>query len=312
MAAALVVLPAYYSSPTARDNYKGIAAWLRATANPATDLVILDAPGQADVWAIYNPGVPLLALPAERPADAAATEYALASAVADAENVYALFWATDEADPTGIVESWLNANLFAGAQSWQGNVRLAHFVHAPLLDCVPAQGALGAVKLTQFCTATRPPTVAQGEPLAVALAWQSSVPITQTLNTSVQLLDARNQVIAQHDGATGGAHASTVWQAGEEVVDRHALLIPAGTPPGTYRLIAALYDRATGARVVGGTGDALPLGEVTVAPATSQMPSALDTHAAARGSRPRPRDAAWLRPAQAGLWPCTRNAADRR
>jgi hypothetical protein len=272
-AAALAVLPAYYNSPTARDNYQGIAAWLQATANPATDLVILNAPGQADVWAVYDSGLPVLSLPTTRPADAVATEAALAQALAGKQNVYALFWATDEADPAGIVEGWLNANLYPGAQNWQGNVRLAHYVQPPSLGCRDASGALGDVALTQTCTPTTPATA--GAPYVVGLAWETSAPLTQTLNASVQILDARNQVIAQHDGPAGGTHASPEWQPGESVIDNHALQIPYGTPPGAYRLVATLYDAATGTRLIGPQGDALSLGNVTVLRSGAPLPPSL-------------------------------------
>lgn len=276
VAAGRVVLPAYFGSATARDNYKGIAAWLAAAGDPATDLVILDAPGQADVWAVYDPGLPVLLLPAQRPANAAATEAALAAAVAGKENVYALFWATDEADPEGIVESWLDAHLYPGAQSWHGNVRLAQYVQPPPLTCRAAGDSLGGVTLAQICAPTAPVTVEAGEPLVVGLAWQTRAPVTQTLHVSVQMLDARNQVVAQHDGAPGGGlRPTTTWQPGEIVDDNHTLLVPAGAPPGEYRLAAALYDPATGARLVGPQGDALNLGAVEVLRAAIPLPAAL-------------------------------------
>ncbi len=272
-AAALAVLPGYYRSPTARDNYKGIAAWLAAAADPATDLVILDAPGQADVWAVYDPGLPVLSLPATRPADTGATEAALTAVVAGKEKVYALFWATDEADPDGVVEGWLDANLYPGAQSWQGNVRLAQYVQPPPLACSDASGDLGAVALTRVCTPERAATA--GAPYVVGLEWLAGAPITQTLNASVQLLDVRDQVIAQQDGPAGGARPSTAWLPGEAVADKHALLIPDGTPPGAYRLVVALYDAATGARLAGAHGDALALGDVEIRRAASPLDAAL-------------------------------------
>ncbi len=276
MGAALAVLPAYYSSPLARDNYKGIAAWLAATGNPATDLVVLDAPGQADAWAVYDPGVPVLALPAQRPADTDATQAALAAAVAGKQNVYALYWATDEADPSGIVEGWLDAHLFPAAEQWQGNVRLARYAQAPPLDCHNTEQSLGSVTLAELCTPSTPLVVEAGAPLVLGLNWQANRPLTQTLRASVQMLDARDQVVAQHDGAPGGdLRPSTSWQPGASIADNHALLVPPGTPPGEYRLVAALYDSTTGARLAGPQGDALELGTVRVDRADVPLPEEL-------------------------------------
>lgn len=274
-AAALLVLPGYYTSPTARDNYKGIAAYLAAAANPTTDLVILNAPGQADVWAVYDPGLPVLPLPAQRPADVAATEAALATAVAGKQNIYALFWATAEADPNAIVERWLDSHLYAGAQNWQGNVRFAHYAQGVTEVCSADAGALGtlaALSLAQVCTPADAATA--GAPYVVGLEWNTSAPLTQTLNASVQILDGRDQVIAQHDGVAGGARPSTTWQPNEAIRDNHALLIPASTPPGHYRLVVALYDGVTGTRMAGPQGDALNLGNVEIARAGTPLPAA--------------------------------------
>ena len=75
---AALTLPAYYADANARDNYAGVAHYVEAVADPATDLVLLDAPGQQEVWSYYDPGVPVLALPAGRPADPDATVAELA------------------------------------------------------------------------------------------------------------------------------------------------------------------------------------------------------------------------------------------
>ena len=60
-------LPTYYTSPTVRDNYAGVAAYMKAVGDPANDLVILDAPGQGDVWSYYAPDLPVIGLPQTRP-----------------------------------------------------------------------------------------------------------------------------------------------------------------------------------------------------------------------------------------------------
>lgn len=40
---------------------------VQAMGNAATDWVLLDAPGQQEVWRYYDPGLPVLALPQQRP-----------------------------------------------------------------------------------------------------------------------------------------------------------------------------------------------------------------------------------------------------
>ena len=42
-----------------------------------------------------------------------------------------------------------------------------------------------------------------------------------------------------------GAAPTTGWLEGDEITDRHGLLIPAATPSGPYHLSIVLYDEAT-------------------------------------------------------------------
>lgn len=273
LALALLTLPAYVGDPAARDNYKGIAAWLAAAADPAQDLVLLNAPGQADVWRLYDPGLPVVALPAQRPPDAAALNAELAAATQGRRSVYALLWATDESDPEGLVEAWLNEHLYRGAEQWQGNVRLAHFLNAPALACRESAPGSGPIGVTSVCLPTfDSPTVAAGQPLPVELTWQAGAPPAAPLAVSLQLLDSRSQVAAQVDAPL----PADTWPAGSRHSDRRALLVPAGTPPGNYRLIAALYDPATGVRLPLSPDDAaLDLGAVSVSRPQQPPPAAL-------------------------------------
>ncbi len=271
-ALAVTTLPAYYADDAVRDNYRGIAAYLAAVGDPAQDLVVLNAPGQQEAWSYYDPGLPLLALPAQRPADPAQTTAALAAATADRRKVYALFWAADEADPGQIVERWLDAHAFKGLDAWQGNVRFVTYVLASNLATQPvvAPSFDGRIALVGQAQPSFPQQVVAGEPLLVQLQWQADTPVAESYAISVQLLDSRDQVIAQHDGLpAGGAHPTNQWPLGEVVTDNHALLVPFGAPPGAYRLAAALYDPATGLRLRAGSADYVELGEVEVVRAPS-------------------------------------------
>jgi len=267
-ALALFTLPAYYTGPTVRDNYAGVARYIAAVGDPAADLTLLNAPGQGDVWGYYDPGLPVLKLPASRPPDPAATLAELTAAATGRRTIFALFWATDEADPDRLVESWLDQHTFRGLESWQGNLRFVVYSQAPTLTCgaLPAPAPFGdAIALTAVCQPTLPQQIPAGQVALVELRWQARAPIATRAKVTVQLLDPRNQVIAQHDAEpAGGSRPTDGWQVGETVRDNHGLPIPFGAPPGRYRLIVALYDPATGARLPTSTGDALELGEIVV------------------------------------------------
>ena len=275
IAAALATLPAYYASAQARDNYQGIARYLGAVGAASTDLVVLDAPGQQEVWRYYDPGLPVLALPAQRPPDAADVEAQLAVATAGKRRVHALFWATDEADPQQLVERWLDVHAFKSMESWQGNLRFVTYALANKLTpsaISPVRWENSMILAGVEQPAPGPQRVAPGDAALVRLAWLTDAPLAQRYKVSVQLLDARNQVIAQHDSEpAGGARPTDAWQPGERIDDNHGIAIPWGTPPGLYRMMLVLYNAATGARVSQHGQEMLPIGAVAVEQA-SQPP----------------------------------------
>ena len=276
---AWLVLPTYYRTPDVRDNYQGVARYIAAVADPAHDLVLLDAPGQQEVWRYYDPGVPVLALPQQRPADRSATQATLAAATRDRQTIYGLFWATAEADPEQVVESWLNRNAFQGLESWQGNLRFVTYSLPTDLRCLPLDRVpfFGAqISLVARCLSARQAQVAAGDVLLVGLHWQAQVPLTARYKVTLQLLDATNQVIAQRDSEpVGGSAPTDQWQPHTPVIDNHGLAIPVGTPPGSYALILALYDSLSGARLAVGDADYLALGPVTIARSRRPFPAAL-------------------------------------
>ena len=82
----------------------------------------------------------------------------------------------------------------------------------------------------------------------------------------VQVLDEANRKVAQWDGAAGGEwYPTAAWQAGQRIWQDVPLKIADNAPPGRYRVIAGLYDPATGARLHTPDGtDAIQLGSITV------------------------------------------------
>ena len=273
-----LVLPGYYQDAYARDNYQGIAAYIDGRGDPQRDLVILDAPGQQEVWSYYDPGLPVLALPATRPPSAADVESALAAATAGRRNVYALFWATDEADPQRLVETWLDRNGYKALDIWQGNVRLATYALAGELQPLPmAPVQLGAaITLAGQAQPQNPQRVAAGDAALVQLRWDVLQDVNRRYKVSVQLLDAANQVVAQRDGEpAGGSRPTDAWRKGDQIRDNYALPVPFGTPPGEYRLVAAMYDAQTGQRLAHANGDSVELGSVWVDRPQATLPPSL-------------------------------------
>src|SRR5690606_20427853 len=212
--AAYAVRPAYYHGGSARDNYRGVAQYVSAVGDPAVDLVVLDAPGQQEVWRSYDPGLPVLALPAQRPPDRAATEAALVDATAGQRMSYALFWATDEADPDGVVEAWLDRHAFKAFDTWQGNLRFAAYPMGGDLAVQPMAPVAweNGIILESVSLPAQASALHGGEAALVRLGWSAPQPVDRRHKISVQLLDGRGQVIAQHDGEpAGGSRPSDTW-----------------------------------------------------------------------------------------------------
>ena len=105
--------------------------------------------------------------------------------------------------------------------------------------------------------------VRAGEPLRGELDWQCVAPLTTDFTVFVQLV-GRDGLASQHDSRPkGGAYPTSWWSVGEVVTDEYELAT-ASVPAGEYRLIAGMYDLATGQRLAGPAGDHLDLGTVRV------------------------------------------------
>jgi hypothetical protein len=90
----------------------------------------------------------------------------------------------------------------------------------------------------------------QTHTLKLTLYWQSTAPIPLDYTVFTQLVGPDSQVWAQWDNPPqAGRYPTTAWAAPDRVVDRYALSLAAGAPPGQYRLLVGMYDPATGQRL---------------------------------------------------------------
>jgi hypothetical protein len=267
IALVLVILPflaglvAYYRlAPSARDDYRGIAAYIQAMERPS-DAIVLDAPGQQEVFRYYYDGsLPVYPLPASRPADAAATEATLSTLARFPGRVFVVLWATDESDPQRIVETWLDRHAFKALDSWYGNVRLVVYATPPA-DSVPAREtsvALHSVtgdKIELSGYALSPLELPAGDVARVALFWHPEQTPLRRYKVFIHVLDEANNIVGQVDAEPGGGvRPTTSWAPGETVVDQYGVFIHPATPPGEYRVEVGVYDMETGERMAAPDG----------------------------------------------------------
>ncbi len=274
-----LTLDRYYSDPkAARDDYRGITQFIAATSHPS-DAILLVAPGQVEVFDYYYAGVlPVIALPEQRPIDRSATEQELAKLLAY-DKVYAVYWASQEADPEDVIQGWMNHRGYKTLDQWRGNVRLVVYV---MPERRPSDEQVDALNLSLgpdiILKGYRGGnlTLTAGEVTQLQLVWQAVNQPARRYKVFLQLLDAHDQVIAQRDSEpVGDSRPTDTWQAGEEILDNHGVLIPPGTPPGDYRRILGLYDRETGKRLRLADGkDYVGLPPVRVTRATTPPPLA--------------------------------------
>lgn len=272
-------LARYYGDATvARDDYRGIAKFIVATEQP-TDAILLTAPGQSEVFNYYyRNDTPVYPLPRQRPLDPVATLTEL-NGFLDFTKIYAVYWAAEQADPQGLIRHWMDTRGYKTLDQWRGNVRLTVYVmperRAPDEVVDNLNLPLGpAITLLGYRGWNLAPTA--GEVTQIQLQWRAERVPERRYKVFLQLLDPRDQVIAQRDAEPAGeSRPTTQWAAGEVVLDNHGLLIPPGTPPGSYRRIIGMYDTQTGERLRLPDGsDFISLPPITVARAKNAPPLA--------------------------------------
>jgi hypothetical protein len=117
---------------------------------------------------------------------------------------------------------------------------VAHPIEANLGDAVDLLGYDGDVS-----------AVRAGDTISLTLYWQPTGALPTSHKATVQLTTSDNQVVGQQDSVPANwTRPTTGWLPGEVVADPHAVPIPPETPPGKYSLIAALYDEASGQRLI--------------------------------------------------------------
>ncbi|MCB9077330.1 MAG: hypothetical protein H6631_07045 [Anaerolineaceae bacterium] len=169
------------------------------------------------------------------------------------------------ASPDNAAEQWLALNTFKISDEWlPDEVRLARFTSVQPTATRRIEATFDqTIQLTAIKLLT---SLSPDQPLPVEFTWQPIDQPQADYNLFLQLLNIDGALIAQHDSPPNGGYTPTSgWSGGKTVASRHALLLPPNLPAGDYRLIAGLYDPATGRRLPTAAGsDFVELGNITV------------------------------------------------
>jgi len=107
--------------------------------------------------------------------------------------------------------------------------------------------------------------------IRLKLHWSCQAPTEEDYVVFVHMLDEDGDLLVQADGPpVGGDYPTSLWEAGETIVDRHVLQVT-NAPPGSYALQVGLYLLDTGERLTvrNAAGvrlphDTIPLAEVNL------------------------------------------------
>jgi len=264
----------YHNPAYARDDYRGIARLVQADARPG-DAVLFNAPNQWEVFTYYHrperemaPAIPLT----YHPADDGVVEAQMRRIVEAHTRLFVLYYGERESDPDGRYERWLAHNAFKADEQWVGNIRLAVYA-TRLLSATPAVTAtFGDAICLENALVTLDAQSSRGL-IALELSWRARAHLDARYKVFVHVGAPDAPPVAQNDAEpAGGLRPTDTWQPDEVIVDRRAVWLKPGAPPGRYGIYLGLYDSATGQRLpvtaaagAGATqGDRLLLGEIEI------------------------------------------------
>lgn len=276
-------LAAGYLDPKyGRDDYRGLVRYMDLAGKPG-DAIVLNAPGQSEIFGYYyHDSFPVRGLPGNRPPDRAATERELESIAGKAERIWLVLWASEQSDPDGIVEGWLNRNAYRTSNRWYGGVRLVLYTvgrsgNGDLIQVPETQQFESGIGLLGYSLAT--PVTRPGEALQLSLFWKPSAQIADRYTVFTHIIDAAELIWGQRDSEpVAGQRPTTTWSVNETVQDRYGIPVLPGTPPGEYFVELGLYRPQDGRRlgILDSNGkassDRLLIGPITIGPPDRQPP----------------------------------------
>jgi len=167
------------------------------------------------------------------------------------------------------VDAYLLEHSYPVLTQWYGNSTVLTLFVAGQMASRPITARFGDWLDLEWAAIGTQPVEAGWGVVQVDLAWKLASSPGAAYTEGLRLSDAAGRVWAQRDSEPQGGRSSfTRWSAGESYTDRLGMLVPAGTPPGDYRLTLQVYrtsDLAHLPATVGGrTTSEVLLGTVRV------------------------------------------------
>jgi hypothetical protein len=203
--------------------------------------------------------------PVHEPEDGARRR--LADAAAAHDRLWLVLYQGSWSPDSGAIKRWADTTLYPLEGAWHGDTQVQGYLAAR-----PEAGARTQAVAADFGHGLRlvgaalPSQARPDQGVGIDLTWQADGVPDAKARVFVHLYDRQGRLVAQHDGfPVADTRPQTTWSAGERVVDRHGLWVPAGAS-GPLTVTAGLYDPATGERWRTAEGeDAVAIGRLAVA-----------------------------------------------
>ena len=263
-----IIPPLYTASAYQRDDYRGLVETILETSQGKVG-VILNAPGQREVFNYYAQDRLLtFGIPSHLSSTDAEIRQDVEQVLPKVDTLFAVLWGEAERDPNRMVETVLDQSAFEVGDAWYGDVRLARYALPPAtFEYVQSKVDVRFgehITLTDYAINTT--TVYPYDALMVRLHWQTDAPLNERYKVFVQLLNQDGVLLAQHDAEPVGGQAPTIaWEAGQPIIDHHAILIPNSLSITHNTLIVGVYnsDQPDKRVLIEGGQDAYSLATIT-------------------------------------------------
>jgi hypothetical protein len=167
------------------------------------------------------------------------------------------------------IEAYLGEKAYPTLSEWYGENTVLSLFAAGETGGEPVVAQFGSWLALEQARLSINPLQAGWGVVAIDLGWELLDESPGLHQVGLRLVDDAGRLWAQRDGPPkGGLEQFSDWIVGEPELDRQGLLVPAGTPPGEYKITLRVYER-DGITVVpvvfeGGSGGEVTIGSVQV------------------------------------------------
>ena len=244
----------FYTIPrSAEDDYRPLIARLEALAQPE-DVVVTVHPWQVGYFrSYYRAPLPSLYLTPKEESDVTQERWAerphlMGQGLDGLLSQHPRLWFPTHQVLGRIletkVEEYLSREYYPFLAEWYSqSTKLTAYASRVPLTASDRPLEFGGLMLLQTHGVTAQPVEAAWEVIRVDLLWQRIADFQERYRVALRLTDKSGNVWASHDSEPlAGLYPFSTLPLGATLRDSQGLLVPAGTPPGTYQLRLSLYS----------------------------------------------------------------------